>query len=125
MKMTMSIEMTNDAFHDPGPELARILKDMTDSIINQGTKDRIIRDINGNSVGSMKFEENEKNYEVFHRTGWVDNPAWPNGREPGWGEETIIAESVETQTEAREICRVWNDENDAGRLGRRAEYRSI
>jgi len=61
-------------------------------------------------------------YKVFSRTWWINNPAWPDGREPGAGRKHTIAERVETQEEAREICRQWNATHKPGRLSRKAEF---
>jgi len=62
-----------------------------------------------------------KNFEVFHRTWWRDNPSWPNGREPGVGERHFIA-WAEDETEARAIAREWNEAHDPGPLSDKAEF---
>ncbi len=49
-----------------------------------------------------------KNYTVFHREWYKPNPAWPNGREPHIGKSRKIGEA-DTEEEAREMCRNWND----------------
>lgn len=49
-----------------------------------------------------------KKYTVFHREWWKENPAWPNGLEPHIGESRKIGEA-DTEEEAREMCRTWND----------------
>jgi hypothetical protein len=61
-------------------------------------------------------------YRVFTRTWWQRNPAWPNGREPGAGRKHTIRRNVETEEQAREICRAWNASHDPGFLSRKAEY---
>ena len=60
-------------------------------------------------------------FNVFHRTWWVENPAYPGGREPGAGEKHYIAEGVSEKI-AREICREYNSENEPGPLSDKAEY---
>ena len=61
-------------------------------------------------------------YKVFTRTWWKNNPAWPGGLEPGLGRKTTIARRVETEEEARAICKRYNDTHTPGRLSRKAEY---
>lgn len=63
-------------------------------------------------------------YYVFHRTWWRSNPSWPGGREPKAGRKTTIARHVETEEQARELCRQWSARHPPGRLSRRAEYQS-
>ena len=48
-------------------------------------------------------------YEIFKRTWWKKNPSWPNGREPQQGRSNHV-KYVETEAEAREICREANKE---------------
>lgn len=60
-------------------------------------------------------------YRVFTRTWWVENPAWPNGREPGAGRKHTLAR-VETEAEARAVAKQYNDTHDPGFLSRKAEY---
>jgi hypothetical protein len=60
-------------------------------------------------------------YRVFHRTWWKENLAWPNGLEPEAGEKHEI-ETVETEKEARELCREWNRKHAPGRYSDKAEY---
>ena len=64
-------------------------------------------------------------YRVFHRTWWRNNPAWPDCREPGAGPKTTIRKHVETEEEARAICRAWNASHKPGKLSRKAEYESL
>jgi hypothetical protein len=61
-------------------------------------------------------------YHVFTRTFWKDNPEWPDGREPCLGKKHTIAEHVETEDEARRLCREYNSTHPPGRLSRKAEY---
>jgi hypothetical protein len=62
-------------------------------------------------------------YYVFVRDWWKENPSWPNGLEPEPNaRRTVIAESVDTEEEARAICREYNRVNPPGRLSRKAEY---
>jgi len=60
-------------------------------------------------------------FDVYHRTWWKKNPAWPDGREPGVGPKTYIAKRV-TEEEARAICKQWNATHDPGLLSRKAEF---
>ena len=64
-------------------------------------------------------------YDVFTRTWWRASPLWPNMLEPHLGRKTYIARGVKTEEAAREMCREWNDNNDAGRLSRKAEYEGV
>jgi hypothetical protein len=60
-------------------------------------------------------------YKVFHRTWWRRE----GGRlVPHAGRKTIIQAHVETEEEARAICRQWNAAHDPGPLSRKAEYDS-
>jgi hypothetical protein len=61
-------------------------------------------------------------YRCFTRTWWVHNPSWPCGLEPGAGRKHTIAKDVESEEEARAICRRYNDTHDPGVLSRKAEY---
>jgi hypothetical protein len=60
-------------------------------------------------------------YEIFHRTWWRRNDAWPDGREPGVGRAQHIG-WADTEEEARLACRAWNDTHPAGLFSDRAEY---
>lgn len=63
-----------------------------------------------------------KNYKIFTRRWWKDNPKYPNGLEPDiTGRKTTIG-YAETDQEAREICQDWNSKNPAGRYSRKAEF---
>jgi len=61
-------------------------------------------------------------FRVFTRTWWRRNSAWPGGREPGAGRKHTLARRVETEEEARAICKRYNDTHDPGFLSRKAEY---
>lgn len=63
-------------------------------------------------------------YNVFHRTWWRSNPAWPNGREPGAGNRTYLARHV-TYEDARRIAKEYNDTHNPGKLSRKAEFESV
>jgi hypothetical protein len=63
----------------------------------------------------------EKNYRVFHRTWWKDNPSWPNGLEPHLGNKALIG-FAGNQDQARAMCKAWNAEHDAGRFSDKAEF---
>ena len=61
-------------------------------------------------------------YKVFTRTFWRNNPAWPDGREPGLGKKTTLKKNIKTEAEAQQICRDWNRTHEPGKLSRKAEY---
>lgn len=61
-------------------------------------------------------------YRVFHRTWWKRSPGWPNGLEPCPGKKHTIEDSVETEEEARKICKEWNQTHKPGELSDKAEY---
>lgn len=63
----------------------------------------------------------EENYWVFHRTMWIPNPAWPQGREPGFGKKHHIG-FAETIDEARAMCAEWDEAHDEGPYGDKAEF---
>ena len=63
-------------------------------------------------------------YHVFTRTWWRRNPAWPGGREPGAGRKYTLARNIQTEEEARRICKAYNDTHEPGFLSRKAEYQS-
>lgn len=77
---------------------------------------------------------------IFTRTWWRKNPVMPNGLEPGPGRKTyLMMPAVETEDEARAICRADFEhrygEGEEGRrhydrtvkshLGLRAEYEAL
>lgn len=70
----------------------------------------------------MSYQKHGK-YQVFHRTWWIKNPDWPDGREPGVGPRHVIG-YADTDEEAREMCKQWNDTHDPGELSDKAEYSS-
>lgn len=66
MKFTMTIDMDNAAFHDAHPfyELSEILlkqskwfSDAAYDQYNASPMERIVRDYNGNNVGTIKVEQ--------------------------------------------------------------------
>jgi hypothetical protein len=63
-------------------------------------------------------------YHVFHRTWWKKNPAWPNGLEPHPGQKHTLDE-VQTEAEARTLCKEYNSENEPGEYSDKAEYEEI
>jgi len=63
-------------------------------------------------------------YNVFHRTWWRNNPAWPDGLEPHPGAKTYLARHV-TREDAREIAKQYNDSHKPGRLSRKAEFEEV
>jgi len=63
-------------------------------------------------------------YSVFVRNWWKENPSWPNGLEPSPGKRTYLARDIETEQEARAMCREYCEAHAPGRLSRKAEYQS-
>ncbi len=62
-------------------------------------------------------------YSVFTRVWWKDNPSWPNGLEPYAGApKHYLDRHVETEQEARTMCREWNAKHKPGRYSRKAEF---
>lgn len=59
-------------------------------------------------------------YNVFTRTWWQRNPAWPRGLEPHMGRKRYLRKGV-TWTEARAIAQEYNQTHKPGRLSRKAE----
>ena len=59
-------------------------------------------------------------YNVFHRTWWAENPAWPHGLEPCPGKKTYLARHV-TRADALELCEQYAATHAPGRLSRKAE----
>lgn len=58
MKLTITINMDNAAFDEPGPELSRILRDLANRYHDTACDDyHSITDINGNTVGEAVIEE--------------------------------------------------------------------
>lgn len=59
-KITIRIETGNDAFSDsPTAEIARILRKLADDFERDGLPPGVLRDINGNSVGTLEITESE------------------------------------------------------------------
>ena len=57
--VTIKISTANEAFDTPGIEIARILRDLADKIDIDVTNGEsiLLRDINGNAVGSFKYTD--------------------------------------------------------------------
>lgn len=52
----LSIDTSNAAFEDPGPEIARLLRFAATEIAH-GADEGVLRDVNGNRCGSFRIEE--------------------------------------------------------------------
>lgn len=67
-----------------------------------------------------------KNFTVFTRTWWRENPDYPNGLEPSIGKSRTIGRCA-TEEQAREMCRQYNTTTGQTkanrRLSRKAEYK--
>ena len=63
-------------------------------------------------------------YKVFHRTWWKYNPSWPNKKEPQAGRKFFISWAYTIES-ARDICRVWNANNDPGKYDDMAEFEGV
>ena len=58
MKLTLEMKMDNDAFVDDPREASRILREAADQIAGPTGLDFVsLTDINGNTVGHLKIEE--------------------------------------------------------------------
>ena len=57
--VTIKFSTANDAFNVPGPEIARILRELARLVEDgvAGGDEYKIRDINGNTVGQFKYME--------------------------------------------------------------------
>ena len=57
--VTIKFSTANDAFNVPGPEIARILRELARLVEDgvAGGDEYKIRDINGNTVGQFKYTE--------------------------------------------------------------------
>lgn len=67
-------------------------------------------------------------YEIRVRTWWKRNPDWPDGREPcatPWEKARPVLGLVDTEDEARAVCKEYNDTHKPGFLSRKAEYSHI
>ena len=63
------------------------------------------------------------NFICFSRTWWIENPAWPDGLEPGAGPKKYHKLArFKTENQAREFCQQWNARNDPGRYSLKMEY---
>jgi hypothetical protein len=63
-------------------------------------------------------------YNVFVRTWWKRNAAWPGGRKPEAGKRRYIAKHV-TYEDARALCKQYNDTHNPGFLSKKAEFESV
>ncbi len=64
-------------------------------------------------------------YRVFVRNWWKVNPSWPDGREPDPSARKTTLEHVDTEDEARQLCREYNVTHKPGLLSRKAEYEEV
>jgi hypothetical protein len=53
MRVTLKLDCGNAAFDDGPSEVARILADLAQRILDHGLTDRRVFDINGNAVGTF------------------------------------------------------------------------
>jgi hypothetical protein len=60
-------------------------------------------------------------FNVFVRTWWRLNHAWPNGLEPCPGNKRYLVRGV-PRREAFDRCQEWNATHKPGRLSRKAEF---
>ena len=70
-----------------------------------------------------KRETLDEYFDVFHRTWWQPNPAWPGGKEPGAGTRHYIERHV-TRRDALKLCKEYNATHDPGFLSDKAEFES-
>jgi len=68
-------------------------------------------------------------YQIFRRTWWKENPAWPDGLEPCPGRSRRLKERYDSEEEASAICQKLNREakltGRQQRLGLKYEYDSV
>lgn len=62
-----------------------------------------------------------KNFVVFTRTWWKNNPNWPNGLEPHLGKKRVLRRNL-SESEAKALCKEWNATNKPGKFSRKAEF---
>ena len=48
-------------------------------------------------------------FRTFKRTWWKENAAWPNGLEPEAGRKRYTGDRYDSESEAREACREFNN----------------
>ena len=48
-------------------------------------------------------------FRVFKRPWWKDNPSWPNGLEPDGAGNGKTIDYVDTEEEARAMCKQFNN----------------
>lgn len=63
--ITINIENSGEAFNEPRPEIARILRELADSI-ELGTDRTTVRDINGNKCGTVAMALEDAEISVEH-----------------------------------------------------------
>ena len=63
-------------------------------------------------------------YQLFTRTWWRENPAWPNGLEPCAGHKHKMGR-VATIEEARQACADYAKTHKPGRLSRKMEFEDV
>ena len=61
-------------------------------------------------------------YRIFKRKWWKNNPSYPNGLEPDPTARKTTVRYVDTESEARRLCRQYNDGHDQGRHSTKYEY---
>ena len=62
-----------------------------------------------------------KNFKIFTRTFWRENPDWPKGLEPHMGKKKTIG-YAETEEKARAFADDYNSTHNPGRYSRKAEF---
>lgn len=62
-----------------------------------------------------------KKYVIFTRNWWKQN-ARTGQLEPDSSARKTTVGYAQTETEAREFCREWNNSHNPGKLSRKAEY---
>jgi len=60
-------------------------------------------------------------YNVFTRTWWRNNPAYPNGLEPSPGRKRYLARGISYER-ARQLCHEYNSTHKPSPLSRKAEF---
>ena len=63
----------------------------------------------------------KQKFKVFTRTWWKVNKEWPNGLEPHMGRKKVIGYASSFE-QAKQMCDEFNNNNNPGKLSRKAEF---
>jgi len=72
---------------------------------------------------NIKQKPLKNKFRVFTRNWWKLNSEWPDGIEPdSTARKTYIADRIENEEDAINICKKWNATHNPGKLSRKAEF---